>query len=437
MSQNHEIQMRMCYGVNQADACEAFALGRSAGRIQQNLREIDSRIILQFLYDKGATDPVTQWPIFASYVQAVLNVGAKPMITFAKMQKPVNDLGAVEEFANRSGNVVRRCIEEWGGDVVRDWYWCVWNEPNNEWISGPVTFAQYRYIYEQVADHCMHWLKPRLQGRKLRLGGPAVEGFQPFWMDWVWRFLNEIDNELIGFLDWHFYGDWREHGENNAPTDGTAHRRLLRGLIGEYQNRARLIGQMVKGRGVLNICGELNCHSHYTEPVRARFNYSVFGAVFYISALLQLMRAQVDAEMFWVGTEDQGGYGMMNKHGDPWPSFYAKKLCAQYIRTGDWVSFPTGDGARNGIDIVLARGEHARRAALIVHQIEGPGSYDFAELVPESVHWRTVFKIDNGTNNRIVESSYHGKISFNGFGLAVIATEAREARGCGISKDAN
>ena len=38
-------------------------------------------------------------------------------------------------------------------------------------------------------------------------------------MDWVWRFLNEIDNELIGFLDWHCYGDWREHGENNAPAD--------------------------------------------------------------------------------------------------------------------------------------------------------------------------------------------------------------------------
>ena len=86
-----------------------------------------------------------------SYVEAVLNVGAKPMITFAKMHKPVNDLEAVDEFADRSGDVVRRCIEQWGGDVVRDWYWCVWNEPNNEWISGPVTFAEYRHIYEQIA----------------------------------------------------------------------------------------------------------------------------------------------------------------------------------------------------------------------------------------------------------------------------------------------
>ena len=118
----------LCYSssspVNQADACQAFALGKSSRRIQQNLREIDSRIIRLFLYDKGAPDPVTQWPIFASYVQAVLNVRAKPMITFAKMHKPVKDLEAVEEFANRSGDVVRRCIEQWGGEVVRDWCAC-------------------------------------------------------------------------------------------------------------------------------------------------------------------------------------------------------------------------------------------------------------------------------------------------------------------------
>jgi hypothetical protein len=416
--------MHMAYGVNQADACEAFALGESFQRIQQNLRDIGSRIIRLFLYDKGAPDPVTQWPIFASYVQAVLNTGATPMITFAKMHKPVHDLAAIDEFANQSGDVVRRCIDQWGGAVVRDWYWCVWNEPNNEWISGPVTFAQYRHVYEQIADRCLRWLKPHLQGRRPLIGGPAVEGFQPFWIDWVWRFLNEIDNELIGFLDWHYYGDWREHGENNAPADGAAHRRLLMGLIGEYQNRARLIGQMLQGRGMLNICGELNCHSHYTEPVRARFNHSIFGATFYISALLQLMRAQVDAEMFWVGTEEQGGYGMMNKHGDPWPSFHAKKLCAQHVRYGDWLTFPTGASGNGSVDVVVARGQGARRSAVIVHQKEEPAGYDLSELISDVTGLRTVLKIDNSTNNRIVEARYDRKIHFAGFGVAVVTTES-------------
>src|SRR5215203_264988 len=423
MSHYNEIEMKMLYGINQADGCHSFAIGESSERIQQCLREISTGIIRLFLYDKGAPDPFTQWPIFESYVQAVLNVGAKPMITFAKMHKPVNDVEAVEDFANRSGEVVRRCIEQWSGDVVRDWYWCIWNEPNNEWISGPVTFAEYRYIYEQTANRCLRWLKPHLCGRRPLIGGPGVEGFQLFWMDWVWRFLNEIDNELIGFLDWHCYGDWREDGENNAPANGAAHRRVMMGLIGEYGNRGRVIGQMLKGRRILNICGELNCHSHYTQPVRERFNYSVFAATFYVSALLQLMRHRVDAEMFWVGNEEQGGYGMMNGHGDPSPSFHAKKLCAQYVRYGDSISFPTGGSGNGNIDAVVACGEGGRRSVLVVHQKEERASYDIAKLIPGLTDLRTVLKIDGGSNDVIVKSRYDGRIHFDGFGVTAVTTD--------------
>src|ERR687886_545735 len=107
MSLSNGMKMKMTYGVNQADACQAFALGEYRSLIQQRLRDAGTRMIRLFLYDKGAPDPVSEWPIFASYVQAVLNVGAIPMITFAKMHKPVSDLEAVDEFANRNADVVR------------------------------------------------------------------------------------------------------------------------------------------------------------------------------------------------------------------------------------------------------------------------------------------------------------------------------------------
>src|SRR5206468_2531149 len=100
---------------------------------------------------------------------------------------------------------------------------------------------------------------------------------------------------------------------------------------------------------------ELNAHSHYTTRVRAHFNYSVFAAAYYISALLHLMRGGTNVEMYWTGTEDQGGYGMMDKHGEPRPAFYAKRLCAQYVRYGDWISFPTWEGTRTPVDVVVAR----------------------------------------------------------------------------------
>src|SRR5262249_22101210 len=93
-------------------------------------------------------DPVTQWQEFAAYVQAVLNVGATPMITPAKCDRPYGDPRAVRWFAERCADVAWSCIERWGGEAVRDWYWCVWNEPNSTWIGGGLSFEQYRRIYE-------------------------------------------------------------------------------------------------------------------------------------------------------------------------------------------------------------------------------------------------------------------------------------------------
>jgi hypothetical protein len=77
-----------------------------------------------------------------------------------------------------------------------------------------------RSDFFSVAQAVLKWLDPYLDGRKPLIGGPAVEGFPNFWWDWPWRFVNEIDDALIGFVDWHRYADWRDAGENGAPQDG-------------------------------------------------------------------------------------------------------------------------------------------------------------------------------------------------------------------------
>ena len=118
------------------------------------------------------------------------------MITFAKLHRPLDDPRAMRWFANQCGDVVWNCIEQWGGEAVRDWYWCVWNEPNNDWISGPVYASSNIAASTRTSRRKSSALAgPAPDGRKPLIGGPAVEGFQPFWWDWVVA-LRERDRQL-------------------------------------------------------------------------------------------------------------------------------------------------------------------------------------------------------------------------------------------------
>jgi hypothetical protein len=111
---------------------------------------------------------------------------------------------------------------------------------------------------------------------------------------------------------------------------------------------------------------------------------------------------------------------MMNKHGDPFPVFYAKKLCTQHIRRGDWVSFPEFR-QHDELDVAVARGDDGQRSALFVHLKGDAATYNVADFTGgDGAAYRTLHKIDGGTDNRIVQTPFDGRISFNGYGVAVV-----------------
>ena len=58
-------RMKLQYGVNQADQCWDFAMGPARERIWMRLREIDTRLIRLFLFDKGDPNHVNEWETFA------------------------------------------------------------------------------------------------------------------------------------------------------------------------------------------------------------------------------------------------------------------------------------------------------------------------------------------------------------------------------------
>src|SRR5262249_34566134 len=161
--------------------------------------------------------------------------------------------------------------------------------------------------------------------RRPHIGGPFVDGFQPFWFDWIYRFVEEVDESLIGFVAWNCYGDWREPGTWSAPADIDVFDGLLLSRTPEYWSRAEAVGALLRGRDILNFCSELNAHSHYDPAISARLNQGAFGSVYYASALIELMRGHADGEFLFAGACDHGPYSALSPDGGTTPIYEAKK----------------------------------------------------------------------------------------------------------------
>ena len=86
-------RMKLRYGFNEIDGWAAFSMGEHREQIHRRLRLMGTKVIRVFVFDKPVPDPFKEWHWFAAVLQAVLDVGAKPMVTFAKFHPPFDDPG--------------------------------------------------------------------------------------------------------------------------------------------------------------------------------------------------------------------------------------------------------------------------------------------------------------------------------------------------------
>jgi hypothetical protein len=382
----------------------------SADEVTARVCQVAAQIVRLSVEDDCAESH--SWQRFETYVTGVLAAGAVPMVTFSKFGRPYADAAAIQWFAGCAGSLVRRSIERWGPETVREWFWCLGNQPNSDWLSAGLSFDMYRGQYEAAAESVLQCLAPYLGARKALIGGPGIDGFQPFWMDWVYRFVNEIDNRLISFVIWHRYGDWRQPGDWGAPKEEATFRALLMSRSAEYETRSRAVGRMLKGRGILNICGEINAHSDHYASATAPLNRTEFGAAYYGSSLIHLMRGGADVEMLCSAAP-----GVTPQH-------LAKQLCARFIRAGDDLAFPELLNARGRADIVIATGPDRQLSAFLAHRRDEPFTLSLrdASILEQCRH---TFKIDTTTDGKIVEGRFDDAFRMGGYGVAVLA--GREA----------
>lgn len=424
-------RMRLRYGFHEIDGWWYFSLGPHRERIRRRHRLMNTQVMRIFVFDKPVPDPVAYWCGFTAYVQAVLDAGARPMITFARFQPPFDDPRNIQTFVARCADVVWGCIEQWGGEVVSDWYWCVWNEPNNRIIGGGLSFEQYRRIYEEVATAILELVGPYLGGRKARIGGPAVDTtHQGYWMDWVCRLVTEVDDSLVGFVSWHRYGDWRPavpsaplgvemYGAPETPA-GAAYEALLIAQTPAYEARARGVARFLVGRDILNICGELNTVSHQERAYTRDLNTNAFGAAYYASVLIHLVRGGADLEMRWMATGKDNCYGLMDADGKPTPTCLGKQLFTQHVRYGDLVHFPMGPGDAPEVEAIVACGNEGRRSGVFVNTSNRPCVLSVRDWDDSLSGSEVVLRVDERTGNLVAREPFDGVVRLDGYGVAVV-----------------
>ena len=410
------VRSRLLYGVNEATGWHDFAAGPHRAEIGNCLRAIGTQMVRIYVFDRHTPDPVRDWAGFARYVEAVLAAGATPMITLSRFRPPLDDVAVLRWFVQRCGELVWSCIEQWGGEVVRRWYWCIWDEPNSPWLNPGLDFDLYRRIYVEAASEMRRWLEPYSGDRRVLIGGPALDTFQPFWHDWLWRFVHEIDDSLIGFVLWHRFGEWRAPGEWSAPRQQDVFLDLLMSRSSGYTDTAAIVGDLVRDRGILNICGKLNANAH-VERRASDCNQTMFGAAYYVLALVNLIRGGADAELYWMGTDAGGPHGLWDREGCATPTFRAKQLIAQTIRPGDEILIEEGGARPSDLVLVRVRRQGGERATLIVQAARQRRAYRLTELTSGTV----IRQLDEATPPReIATPDIAENISFDGFGIAVV-----------------
>ena len=147
-----------------------------------------------------------------------------------------------------------------------------------------------------------------------------------------------------------------------------------------------------------------------------------FGAAYYASALIHLIRGGADLEMRWTATAHNDAYGVITRDGEATPAGLAKQLFAQHVRQGDWVSFPARCPDATDIDAVVAWDDAGRLSGLFVNTGARSHELRVAEWDPGLGGCREVLRLDASTGNRIVRAPFDGTVRLDGYGLAVVTT---------------
>lgn len=214
---------------------------------------------------------------------------------------------------------ISHCINRYGIEEVRLWYFEIWNEPDYMWTG---TQEEYFELYRATVEVILS------KDKKLRIAGPAIMHKMNFAGYWLQDFIEFINNSKLrlDYFTYHIYGEKNMHQKTNGEIipilGGKNH---VKECVDFYQEQLRKFNNPIK-------------EVHITEfNLSARHgNYlldTMFAACFIIYNALR-NKGKLSSLGFWnisdIFEEDDyiqpvfsGGFGMITAQGIKKPSYYA------------------------------------------------------------------------------------------------------------------
>ena len=295
-------------------------MGEHREQIHRRLRLMGTQVIRVFVFDKPVPDPV----------QGVALVRRRPAGRARRRRQADGDLRQVPSALRRPAQHprVRRPLPRDRLGLHR----AVGRRGGEGLVLVHLERAEQsrrrrrRHATRSTAASTRRWprpscelLEPHLGGRKARSAGPrSTARSAPYWMDWIARLVAEVDDRMLGFVNWHMYADWRPAvpsetvearrcGARPMRRTATVFEALVMAQTPQYEARARGVARLLHGRDILNVCGELNTVAHHEHVLHPRPQPECRSArAYYASALIHLIRGGADLEMRWTATSEAG-----------------------------------------------------------------------------------------------------------------------------------
>jgi xylan 1,4-beta-xylosidase len=262
-------------------------------------------------------------------IDFLLSIGMRPFVELSFMPTALAT-GDATIFSYR-GNVclptdlrqwaelMRRLVGHWaeryGRDEVRRWYFEVWNEPNlRAFWAG--TQAQYFELYRHTAQAIKD-----VDG-DFRVGGPATAANA-----WLPEFLDfcTMNRLPADFVSTHHYPNdplWSEAQDTESELSGGR-----RGVLREWTREAR---RQVGNRPLLYTEWNASSNPRYPrqdEPYAAAFAVkSALEAAEFVEAYSFWTFSDIFEENYFPSLPFHGGFGLLNLHGIPKPTYRAFEL---------------------------------------------------------------------------------------------------------------